>query len=187
MQFETKTIETKRLILRQFIVEDAQAMFQNYASDPEVVRYTAWPAYPELKMAEGRMHYMVDGYAKGELTDWAIELKSLKQVIGSIGVVNVKEKVRAVEVGYCIGSRWWNQGITTEALEAVIRHFFTQTEVNRVEAFHDPRNAASGAVMRKCGMIYEGTMREASRNNSGICDLAGYAILKSDYQKEHML
>lgn len=187
MKLETKPMETKRLILRQFIVEDAEAMYRNYGSDPNVIRFVTWPIYPDVGAAEYRMRYMVDGYAKGELTDWAMELKELGQVIGSIGVVGVNEKVNSVEVGYCIGSRWWNQGITSEAFAAVIRYFFEETEVQRIEAYHDPKNPGSGAVMRKCGLQYEGTRRQASRNNSGICDLAGYAILKSDYQKEHAL
>lgn len=187
MHLETKKIETKRLILRQFQIEDALDLYQNYGSDPNVIQFVQWPIYPDVGAAEYRMRYMVDGYAKGELTDWAIELKELGQVIGSIGVVGVNEKVGSVEVGYCIGSRWWNQGITSEAFAAVIRYFFQETEVQRIEAYHDPKNPGSGAVMRKCGLLYEGTQRQASRNNSGICDLAGYAILKSDYQKEHAL
>ena len=52
--------------------------------------------------------------------------------------------------------------------------------MNRIEARHDPNNPHSGAVMRKCGMRYEGTSRQADRNNQGICDCARYAILRSD-------
>lgn len=128
------------------------------------------------------MRYMMDCYARGNVADWAIELKSLGEVIGSIGVVNVQPKADAVEVGYCIGSRWWNQGITTEAFRAVIHYFFTEAGVNRVSAFHDTRNGASGAVMRKCGLTYEGTQRQASWNHSGLCDLDGYSILKEDWK-----
>lgn len=187
MQLKTERIETKRLILRPFMLEDAHALFANWGSDPEVTKFVSWPRYTEEKMAEGRMHYMQDCYAKGEITDWAIELKELGQAIGSIGVVGTNERVRSVEVGYCIGSSWWNQGITTEAFGAVIRYFFDETEVCRVEARHDTRNPASGAVMKKCGMLYEGTLRSASWNHSGVCDLACYGILKSDYQKEQSL
>jgi ribosomal-protein-alanine N-acetyltransferase len=68
----------------------------------------------------------------------------------------------------------------TEALNAVIDFFFEQVGVNRVEACHDPQNPNSGKVMEKCGMRYEGTQRQASFNNQGICDLSWYAILAED-------
>lgn len=58
-------------------------------------------------------------------------------------------------MGCCIGKRWWNQGLMTEALGAVIDFLFDRVEVPRVEAYHDQNNPASGAVMKKCGMKYE--------------------------------
>lgn len=85
-------------------------------------------------------------------------------------------------LGYCIGSKWWNQGLATEALSAVISFLFDQVEVNRIEAQHDPNNLSSGSVMKKCKMKYEGTLREADFNNTGICDAMMYSILKKDYE-----
>ena len=69
----------------------------------------------------------------------------------------------------------------TEALEAVIQFLFAEVGMNRIEANHDILNPHSGCVMRKCGMKYEGTSRSAGRNNQGICDVAKYAILKTDW------
>jgi ribosomal-protein-alanine N-acetyltransferase len=85
-----------------------------------------------------------------------------------------------MEIGYCIGRSWWNCGITSEALAAVIDFLMDEVGAQRVEACHDPRNPNSGAVMRKCGMQYEGTQRQAGINNSGKCDLCWYAILARD-------
>ena len=53
--------------------------------------------------------------------------------------------------------------------------------VNRIQARHDVNNPNSGGVMRKCGMVYEGTMRQSDRNNQGVCDSCIYGILRSDY------
>lgn len=53
--------------------------------------------------------------------------------------------------------------------------------MNRVESRHDPHNPNSGRVMKKCGMKYEGTMRQADINNQGICDFSEYGILAEDY------
>ena len=181
MRLKTKTLETSRLILRPFIVEDAEDTFRNYCGDPAVTKYLTWPTYTSIQDAHARMAFMQEQYAKGQAWEWAVVLKELGQVIGSIGVVDHNEKLSAVEIGYCIGSRWWRQGIMSEAFSALIDYLFTQCGVNRISARHDPNNPGSGAVMRKCGLQYEGTCRQADWNNQGLCDVATYAILKEDY------
>ena len=183
MKLETKTIETKRLILRQFQIEDAADMYRNYASDPLVTKYLTWPTYTEENQAVDRMQWMREQYEKCEPADWAIELKELEQVVGSIGIVHADEAANSVEIGYCIGSRWWHMGITSEAFAAVIEYLFTAGEINRIEARHDPNNPSSGGVMKKCGLLYEGISRQSDWNNQGICDAAHYAILKEDWLK----
>ena len=111
---------------------------------------------------------------------WMIVLKETGQPIGSISVVNMDDRVEKAEIGYCMGRKWWHMGIMTEALRAVMDFLFSDVGVNWIEARHDPRNPHSGGVMRKCGMKYEGTARQADRNNQGICDAAIYALLRSD-------
>lgn len=66
---------------------------------------------------------------------------------------------------------------------ALIRFFFEEVKLNRIEAGHDSNNPNSGKVMAKVGMQYEGTMRQAIKNNQGICDFLYYAILAEDYFK----
>ena len=88
-----------------------------------------------------------------------------------------------VHIGYCIGRKWWHQDITSEALAALIRFFFTEVGVNRIESRYDPRNVNSGRVMVSCGMKFEGTMIEADWNNQGVCDASCYAILASEWRK----
>jgi ribosomal-protein-alanine N-acetyltransferase len=87
-------------------------------------------------------------------------------------------------LGYCIGKEWWHLGIMTEALGSVIKYLFEEVGMNRIEARHDTNNPNSGKVMLKCGMKYEGTMRQADMNNQGLSDCSLYAILAEDYFKE---
>jgi len=183
MKLETKTIETNRLILRQFLLEDAEDTYRNYCSDPLVTKYLTWPTYTDLQDAHARMRFMQDQYRKNLTWDWAIQLKELGQVIGSIGPVSKNDQTNMVHIGYCIGSRWWHQGIMTEAFSAVIDYLFGACGVNRIEAMHDPNNPHSGDVMKKCGLRYEGTSRQSDWNNQGLCDAAHYAILCSDWLK----
>lgn len=84
-------------------------------------------------------------------------------------------------IGYCVGRKWWRQGIASEALSGVISFLFNAVKVNRIEAQHDPDNPNSGKVMEKCGMRYEGTRRQADFNNRGIVDAAMYSLLASEY------
>jgi ribosomal-protein-alanine N-acetyltransferase len=59
-------------------------------------------------------------------------------------------------------------------------YLFDQVGINRIEACHDPNNLNSGRVMAKCGMRYEGTLRQSCRNNQGLCDASVYALLRSE-------
>lgn len=179
----TQTIETDRLILRRAVREDAEPMFRNWASDPEVTKYLTWPAYETVETAYPILDMWISEYEKPNYYQWMIELKELGEPIGSISAVRQNDRVEEAEIGYCIGSQWWHKGIMTEALSAVIEYLFTEVGMNRVAARHDPNNPHSGGVMRKCGMKYEGTTRASDRNNQGLCDAAHYAILRSEWQK----
>ena len=181
----TQTIETPRLLLRRARMEDAQAMFDNWASDPEVTKFLTWPTYTSVDTAHNRLNIWIQDYERPECYQWMIVLKNRMEPIGSISVTEHSDRTEKAEIGYCIGRPWWHRGITTEALEAVIAFLFTEVGMNRVEARHDPNNPHSGAVMRKCGMVYEGTARQADRNNQGLCDSAHYAILRRDWEMIH--
>lgn len=176
----TCALETKRLLLRKFMVEDAEAMFQNWASDKEVTKFLTWPAYTSLDTAIHILNEWTTSYENPDFYQWAIVPKNLNEPIGSISVVSINEKTQMAEIGYCIGRPWWNRGITSEALIAVINFMFDQVGANRVQAKHDVNNPHSGLVMKKCGMKYEGTLRSAAVNNQGVCDVSIYALLKSD-------
>ena len=176
----TTTIETPRLTLRRFSLDDAEPMFRNWASDPDVTKYLMWQAHSGINISKSVLADWIEHYSEKEFYNWGIVLKQINQPIGSIGVVHRDDRTRMVHIGYCIGKSWWRKGIMSEALNAVIDFFLNEVGVNRVEARHDPRNPNSGRVMEKCDMKCEGTMREADFNNQGICDSVVYAVLKRD-------
>ena len=176
----TQTIETERLILRRFTVEDAGDMYRNWASDPEVTKYLTWPPHESEEFTKSLLADWVEMYEKGEVFHWAIVLKDSGEVIGDISVVRLDEEVEAAEIGYCMTRRLWGKGIMPEALKAVEDYLFDRAEFNRVAACHDPENAKSGRVMQKAGMQYEGTRRKAIKSNQGVTDVAMHAIIKTD-------
>ena len=177
----TMILETRRLLLRPFVLEDADAMFRNWASNPEVTKYLTWPPHDRVDITKAILSQWIESYQNKDFYQWAIVLKDQSpSPIGSISVVNQNDRVKKAEIGYCIGSPWWHQGITSEALKAVMDFLFDQVGANRVEARHDPRNPHSGNVMKKCGMKYEGTFRQSDLNNQGLCDACHYALLAED-------
>ena len=177
----TQKLETDRLILRRFENADAAAMYKNWASDPEVTKYLTWPTHPSQKISQIVTDEWVNAYANENYYQWAIVIKENgDEPIGSIGVVRMDEEIAMVHIGYCIGKVWWNQGVTSEALKAIMDFLFDEVGANRIEARHDLRNPNSGKVMEKCGMKYEGTLRSSDRNNQGICDACYYALLKEE-------
>ncbi len=179
----TKWLETKRLILRQFEITDAEAMYHNWASSEEVTRYLMWSPHKSVEVSREYIKSMREGYEKNDTYDWAIVKKESNEVIGSMGVVHIEERVGVMHVGYCIGEAWWHKGYTSEAFAEVIRYLFEEVGVNRIESRHDTKNPNSGKVMLKCGLKFEGTLRQSDWNNQGICDANWYALLKEEYGK----
>lgn len=180
----TQTIETPRLILRMAQVTDAEPMFRNWASDPEVTKFLTWPTYQSIDSAYYILDIWTKEYEKQDFYQWMIELKEIEEPIGSISVTEHRDDIASAEIGYCIGQAWWHKGIMTEALGAVIDFLFKEVRMNRIEAKHDVNNPHSGCVMEKCGMKYEGTSRAAGRNNQGVCDIAQYAMIRKDWENE---
>jgi ribosomal-protein-alanine N-acetyltransferase len=183
----TLPLETERLILRRFREDDAEAMFKNWASDPEVPKFMTWELHSDVIETQKVLSDWINSYDNPEYYHWAIELKDISEIIGSIGCDKVNNEIESVHMGYCIGSKFWHKGYMTEALTAVIRFLFEEVGVNRIQACHDPRNPNSGAVMKKCGLQYEGTHRQSGKNNMpGFCDEMWYAILAEDYLYANM-
>ena len=107
----TQTIETSRLILRRAVRDDAEPMFRNWASDPEVTKYLTWPTYEKVETAHQILDLWASEYEKPNYYQWMIVLKELGEPIGSISVVRQNDRVEEAEIGYCIGSHWWHMEI----------------------------------------------------------------------------
>ena len=178
----TKTLATERLILRKFNINDAEPMFRNWASNPNVTKYLTWQPYENIDGVREYIKFVINQY-DGMHFDWMIELKEINEPIGTIGVVKYDESINSANIGYCLSEEYWRKGIMTEAFKRVIKFLFEEVGVNRIEATHDPDNPNSGKVMKKCGLVYEGTHRQAGLNNQGVIDTVFYAMLLEDYKR----
>lgn len=178
----TKRIETERLILRPFVPDDLDAMYENWTSDERVTEFLRWPTHKNKEASRSILNTWIESYSLPDFYQWAILPKDLGDPIGTISVVDKNEKLDIMHIGYCIGSRWWHRGYTSEAFSAIIPFLFLEVGVNRIESQHDPNNPNSGKVMKKCGLKYEGTLRQADFSNKGIVDACMYSLLRSEWE-----
>ncbi len=173
-------LNTPRLCLRKLTMHDAPDIY-HYSRDTEVARHVLWEAHRSISDSRAYLRYMLRRYRNHEPASWGIEYKQTGEIIGTIGFMWIQSDNSAAEVGYSLSRDYWNQGIMTEALQAVIAHGFGSMNLNRIEAQHETTNPASGAVMRKCGMQKEGTLRQRLYNKGRYVDVDLYAILRRDY------
>jgi len=178
----TKEIETDRLILRKFKIDDINDVFNNYASHEIVSEFLTWQPHKSIEDTKVYLSEVVlPEYEKEYTYRWAIVLKEINQVVGCIDVVKKNIDKQCVELGYVLGDVFWGKGIMPEAGRAVIKYLFEENFV-RIQAIHDVENPKSGRVMQKIGMTYEGTMRKFERRRDGkLSDCKMYAIIKDDY------
>lgn len=177
----TKILETERLILRRFEAKDARDVYNNWACDDDVNRYMTSTSLTDPAQAQKAVDSWASRY-NDEFYHWNITFKEDTAVksAGFVCVVANDNDAKKAELGYCIGKKWWNKGYMTEAVKAVADYLFEQIGYNRVEVQYDVDNPASGRVAQKCGMQYEGTLRQFMNNKGKFCDIAVYSILSQD-------
>lgn len=183
MSWTPPTLKTPRLILRALTLADAPAMFE-YTSREVVARYTLWAPHPTVATTEAFIRdYAFKNYEKQVCEPFAITLREKpSKVIGTCGAWWSSEAMRVMEIGYALSDEYWNKGLMSEAVQAVIDHCFKSYEVNRIQAHFKKENVGSGKVMEKVGMKLEGIQRERVFHNNRYWDTVHYAILRSDWK-----
>lgn len=179
----TRRLETERLILRPFAMDDVHATYANWCSDPEVARYTTWPAHADEGVTRALLEDWTARYDRPDYYNWVLELKNTGEAIGNCSVVRLNEDIDEAELGWCMSRREWGKGYMPEAAREIARFLFDEVGANRVCAKHDVENPKSGRVMQKIGMRFEGVRRQGFRGTSGLKDVACYAMLKSDREE----
>jgi len=180
----SRNIVTERLVLRPFRTGDAPDMFHYWTNDPEVTKYLSWHAHMRLEDTEGFLAYCLKAYEDPTCFRWTITINSNgDHSIGIIDVVDMDEKIPSCEIGYCMSREFWGQGIMTEALKVVI-DYLKNVGFLRIAARHNVANPASGKVMSKAGMNFEGILRKADTDNNGVpIDIAWYSFINEDIKE----
>ncbi len=181
------TIETGRLVLREFRPDDWESVHE-YAVDAMVYRYMPWGpnseddtrAFIERAIArrteEPRLHY-----------ELAITLAEDGRLVGGGGIRAADGDFRAADMGYCLRADAWGRGIGTEAASGLVAFGFERLRVHRIWATCDPANTRSAHVLEKAGMTLEGTMRDDTWLRGHWRSSRLYSILETEWRSDDHL
>ena len=177
---ERPTIETERLRLRPYTLDDASEL-QSLIGEWDIASTTLNIPHPyEDGMAEEWINKHQENYDRGEQVQFAIVNGKRGFFIGGIGL-NINKEYESTEIGYWIAKPYWGNDYCTEAAQAVLKYGFEVLGLNRIHARHITRNPASGRVMQKIGMSHEGHRKQHVKKWGKFEDMENYGILRSEY------
>ena len=102
----TQRIETERLLLRRFLIEDADAMYHNWASDPEVTKFLTWQSHDSVETSSEILEDWIFNYNDNYYYNWAIVLKNHgSDPIGNIAANSINDDISMIHLGYCLGKK----------------------------------------------------------------------------------
>jgi [ribosomal protein S5]-alanine N-acetyltransferase len=152
--YPPKRITGPRLVLRPPVLDDAGALFQRVARDPEVTKYLLWAPHPDVA-ATRRVITEKMNVSDDERT-WVVELKHSGDVIG---LTSCRRPVpHSVEVGYCLGKRWWGKGFMSEVLDMLLDALEADRGLYRVWASCSVENERSARLLERAGFALEGRL-----------------------------
>ena len=150
------TWKTNRLFARPAAVGDAQVLFDHYASDAAVARYMTWRPHQDVAETLAFLRRCEQVWDDETAFPWTLWLQGSGEFVG---LIEVRVRPPAVDMGYALVRRWWKQGLMSEAADAMIQWALSHPEIFRVWATCDVENEASARLLERVGMQREGTLR----------------------------
>ena len=168
-------LKTRRLLLRPLTLEDAPG-FYAYAKNSHVGPRAGWKPHESINESEEIIRQMF----LGQDGVFAILWQETGELIGTVGLVPdpKRENPAARMIGYSLAESFWGIGIMTEAVRATLSYGFIQLGLELISACCYPDNAASRAILKKCGFEYEGMLHQADLlYNGDLKDIECYYLL----------
>jgi len=173
-----KTIETSRLILRNFRQSDLDDFFA-YAKSDKVGPMAGWKPHENKDESQKILNMFLE-----ENEVWAIEYKPLLKVIGSIGLHkdSRRNNPKSMMLGYVLSEEFWGIGIMVEASRALLEYGFNELNLDLISVYHFPFNTQSESVIKKLGFKYEGFIRQSTiRFDHVLLDSVCYSMTKDEF------
>ncbi|OBA58898.1 GNAT family acetyltransferase [Mycobacterium sp. 1100029.7] len=143
-----------RVVLRLPTLADAGALYQRVARDRAVTKYLLWSPHPDVATTRRVIAEKLN--ATDEERTWAVELRHSGEVIGLTSAR--RSAPDAVEIGYCLGRKWWGKGLMSEVLDMLLSALPADPEVSRVWATCSVANARSARLLERAGFVLEGRL-----------------------------
>lgn len=176
---EFPEINTERLNLRAIKQEDKESIYE-ILSNFQVVKYDTFELFTNIKQSEDMINWFNKAFEQKQAIFWGITLKNSTEIIGFCKCEIEIPKVRA-DFGYNLHPKYWNKGIMTEALSAIMNFTFNSLDVNRIEAAVSTENIPSIKLLKKLGFMQEGILRKRSYCRGSYHDMIMFSILKKEY------
>ncbi len=171
------TLETARLRLRPYCEGDIPELLP-LVNHREIAATTLRIAHPYTEQNARDFFKLA---AEPDKIWLAVTLRSTGRQIGGIGL-RVDSEHQNAELGYWLGVEYWGQGYATEAARAMLHYGFKELQLHRIFASHFGHNPASGRVLRKLGMRYEGCQRQHLLKWNRFVDSELYGLLRQEWR-----
>lgn len=112
-----RTWETSRLLAKPAVVVDAQVIFDEYASDASVAKYMTWTRHRSVEETVEFLSRCERVWIEGSAFLWSLWRKQDGAVAG---LIEIRVRTSAVDLGYALARRWWRQGLMSEAVAAIV-------------------------------------------------------------------
>lgn len=173
----TIQLETKRLVLRKHVAEDAEFLYSVLGTDEASYEYSGWNPYATPEMARETVGRFIDSYDDEDFYGWAITLDG--EIIGTIGAYDYDPEESSIEAGISIAREYWGRGYATEAIERVLRYLTEDRKIGVVKAWCADDNIGSSRIMEKCGMTKVNVEK-------GALEINGKVYARIDYEYSAM-
>ena len=177
-------LHTPRLILRKVTLEDIPHYFSRLGSSEAVTEHMLWSPHKDITESEASIRKALMRYETGKCYRWGIALKEDNSLMGILELLGFDEETAVCSFAYMLSRDHWGKGYGTEALKAAFHFAFTELKVAAIQADHFAENPASGAVMRKAGMTYLGTIPEKYEKNGVLHDAPQYRITREEWIRQ---
>lgn len=174
---------TSRLCLRKIRMTDVENFHIRLGGSEAVTRYMLFQPHKTVEESRASLEKWLARYEAGKCYHWAIALKDTDELIGIIDLLRFDEESNSCSFAYMLAEAFWGMGYGTEALKAVLDFGFREMELEFIEADHMAENGASGAVMRKCGMIRQGIVLAKYEKNGATHDAVVYRITREGWMQ----
>ena len=173
-------LQTERLLLRPMERSDFADLY-DYARREDTSRYLVWTPHPSPDYTRNYLAMIARLYRKGQFFDWAIVERQSGRMIGTCGFTKLDLQNRVGEIGYVLNPTRHGRGYATEAVMRVLEYGFFELQLNRVEGRYMVENMPSRRVMERCGLTYEGVLRQSMLIKGVYRDIGICSIVREEY------